>query len=79
MKSIDNRTTGDKLLDSLKIETEVIGFSTSQLTLYIAQAEELIKKLAHDVDKYKEAYYILYKECSDISVESVIKLDKLNV
>ena len=54
MKKIDNRTTGDKLIDSLKVETEVIGFSVSQLTLYIAQVEELVKKLAHDLDKANE-------------------------
>lgn len=54
MKKIDNRTTGDKLLDSLKIETEVIGFSQKQLTLYIAQIEELVRKLAHDLDKCRE-------------------------
>lgn len=54
MKKIDNRTTGDKLLDSLKIETEVIGFSQKQLTLYISQIEELVRKLAHDLDKCRE-------------------------
>lgn len=54
MKNVDNRTTGDKLLDSLKIETEVIGFSQKQLTLYIAQIEELLRKLAHDLDKCTE-------------------------
>ena len=79
MKKIDNRTTGDKLLDSLKVETEVIGFSVNQLTLYISQVEELVRKLAYDMDRYKEAYCILNKECSDISLESVLKLEKLNV
>ena len=56
MSKVDNRTTGNKLLDSLKVETEVIGFSQSQLTLYIAQAEELVKKLAYDLDRYKGGY-----------------------
>lgn len=79
MKKISNRTTGNKLIDSLRIETEVIGFSSSQLTLYIAQTEELIKKLSHDLDKYKDAYYILNKECSDISLDSVLKIEKLNL
>jgi hypothetical protein len=59
MSKVDNRTTGNKLLDSLKVETEVIGFSQSQLTLYIAQVQELVKKLAYDLDRYKEGYSIL--------------------
>ena len=59
MRKIDNRTTGNKLLDSLKVETEVIGFSQIQLTLYVEQAEKLVNKLAQDLDRYKEAYYVL--------------------
>ncbi len=59
MSKVDNRTTGNKLLDSLKVETEVIGFSQNQLTLYIAQTEELVKKLAYDLDRYKEGYSVL--------------------
>jgi hypothetical protein len=59
MKKIDNRTTGDKLIDSLKVEVEVMSFSQQQLTLYIGQVQELVKKLAYDLDKYKEGYSIL--------------------
>jgi len=66
MSKVDNRTTGNKLLDSLKVETEVIGFSQSQLTLYIAQTEELVKKLAYDLDRYKEGYSILMEHFESI-------------
>jgi|TARA_R110001583_G_scaffold51500_3_gene160780 hypothetical protein len=66
MSKVDNRTTGNKLLDSLKVETEVIGFSQSQLTLYIAQAEELVKKLAYDLDRYKGGYHVLMEHFDSI-------------
>jgi len=83
VKKIDNRTTGDKLIDSLKVETEVIGFSVNQLTLYIAQVEELVKKLAHDLDRHKEGYSILseyFKYIPDDEKQEVDKkLMKLNV
>ena len=83
MKKIDNRTTGDKLLDSLKVETEVIGFSVNQLTLYIAQVEELVRKLAYDLDSFKEGYSILseyFKYIPDDEKQEVDKkLMKLNV
>ena len=83
MKKIDNRTTGDKLLDSLKVETEVIGFSVNQLTLYIAQVEELVRKLAYDLDRHKEGYSILseyFKYIPDDEKQEVDKkLMKLNV
>jgi|TARA_R100001530_G_scaffold116663_1_gene83736 hypothetical protein len=76
MKKIDNRTTGDKLIDSLKVETEVIGFSQNQLTLYIAQAEELIKKLAFDLDRHREAYEILYEYFDSIPDDEKVEVDK---
>ena len=83
MKTIDNRTTGDKLIDSLKVETEVIGFSQKQLILYISQIQELVKKLAHDLDRHKEGYSILseyFKYIPDDEKQSVDKkLMKLNV
>jgi len=83
MKKIDNRTTGDKLIDSLKVETEVIGFSQQQLTLYIAQIEELVRKLAHDLDRHKEGCSILseyFKYIPDDEKQEVDKkLMKLNV
>ena len=83
MKKIDNRTTGDKLIDSLKVETEVIGFSQQQLTLYIAQVEELVRKLAYDLDRHKEGYSILseyFKYIPDDEKQEVDKkLMKLNV
>tara|TARA_R110002153_G_scaffold140311_1_gene291294 strand:+ start:340 stop:591 length:252 start_codon:yes stop_codon:yes gene_type:complete len=83
MKTIDNRTTGDKLIDSLKVETEVIGFSQKQLILYIAQIQELVKKLAHDLDRHIEAYSILseYFECipDDEKQEVDKKLMKLKL
>lgn len=76
MKKIDNRTTGDKLIDSLKVETEVIGFSQNQLTLYIAQSEELIKKLAFDLDRHRDAYEILYEYFDFIPDDEKEKVDK---
>ena len=59
MKKIDSRTTGDKLIDSLRVEVEVMSFSQKQLTLYIGQVQELVKKLAYDLDRYKGGYHIL--------------------
>lgn len=76
MAKIDNRTTGDKLIDSLKVETEVIGFSQSQLILYIAQAEELVKKLAFDLDRHREAYEILYEYFDSIPDDEKAKVDR---
>ena len=76
MKTIDNRTTGNKLLDSLRVETEVIGFSQSQLTLYIAQTEELVKKLAYDSDRYKGGYHILMEYFDSIPDDDKQDVDK---
>jgi len=76
MSKVDNRTTGNKLLDSLKVETEVIGFSQSQLTLYIAQAEELVKKLAYDLDRYKGGYQILMEYFDSIPDDDKQDVDK---
>jgi len=76
MSKVDNRTTGNKLLDSLKVETEVIGFSQSQLTLYIAQAEELVKKLAYDLDRYKGGYHILMEYFDSIPDDDKQDVDK---
>jgi len=76
MSKVDNRTTGNKLLDSLKVETEVIGFSQSQLTLYIAQAEELVKKLAYDLDRYKGGYHILMEYFDSIPDDYKQDVDK---
>lgn len=73
MNKVDNRTTGNKLLDSLRVETEVIGFSQSQLTIYIAQTEEIVRKLTEDLDKsyldcsrYRKAYGILMEHFESI-------------
>ena len=83
MKKIDNRTTGDKLIDSFKVEVEVMSFSQQQLTLYIGQVQELVKKLAYDLDRYKEGYSILseyFKYIPDDEKQEVDKkLMKLNV
>jgi hypothetical protein len=76
MKKINNRSTGDKLLDSLKVETEVIGFSQSQLTIYIAQTEELVKKLAYDLDRYKGGYHIMMEYFDSIPDDDKQDIDK---
>lgn len=76
MNKSDNRTTGNKLIDSLKVETEVIGFSQNQLTLYIAQTEELVKKLSSEVDRYKNAYMILENFFDYIPDEDKKKVDE---
>lgn len=76
MSKIDNRTTGKKLLDSLKVETEVIGFSHIQLTLYIEQAEKLVDKLAKDLDRYKGGYYILSEYFDSIPDDDKQGVDK---
>lgn len=76
MSKIDNRTTGNKLLDSLKVETEVIGFSQIQLTLYVEQAEKLVDKLAKDLDRYKSGYHILMEYFDSIPDDDKQGVDK---
>jgi len=76
MSKIDNRTTGNKLLDSLKVETEVIGFSQIQLTSYIEQAEKLVDELAKDLDRYKGGYYIMMEYYDSIPDDDKQDVDK---
>ena len=76
MKKIDNRTTGDKLIDSFKVEVEVMSFSQQQLTLYIGQVQELVKKLAYDLDRYKEGYSILSEYFDSIPDDEKQEVDK---
>ena len=76
MSKIDNRTTGNKLLDSLKVETEVIGFSQIQLTSYIEQAEKLVDELAKDFDRYKGGYYIMMEYFDSIPDDDKQDVDK---
>ena len=50
--------------------------SQSQLTLYIAQTEELVKKLAYDSDRYKGGYHILMEYFDSIPDDDKQDVDK---
>ena len=49
----------------------------NQLLLHMEKLEEHCQKYKKGRKTYKEAYEILLKECSDISPNALLKLEKL--